>query len=147
MKNILIVFLSAILVTGCGSDGGSDKAEQPAAKGSSGDDPKWSVAIEGRPLQAGSTIVAVTMGGNGQYTLGRSGFRASLNFHSEEPVPSMMFNFEKEAIRCVNKKGASAVREGKRAVLSGEVMCYPKSSSFDEAQAASITGYFELKEQ
>ncbi len=138
MKNAIAPVLFIILLVACGTDSGTG--------GNSGDEHKWSVAIAGYPPQSGNILQAVTMGGNGKYTLGRSGFRASIDFTADDPVGLMMINFEKEAVRCVNKQGASAVRKGGRAILSGEVMCYPKSGSFEEAQPAAISGYFQLKE-
>ena len=150
MKNFILAICLCGLFCACnaesGADGADDQDSSPkAAEKSERSAKKWLIAVDGLPEKSGNVITAVTMDGNGNYALARSGFTASITFSQDEPTSMMMINFNTEAVRCANKEGASAVRDGDRAVITGEVLCYPRDGSFDDAQPAAIEGYFELK--
>jgi hypothetical protein len=126
-----------------GSISAAQATSEPIAVGQS-KNPRWEIAIEGLPVLSGRTITAATMGGNGRYSLGRSGFTSSVSILQDEPSSDMMFNFNEENTRCFNKGNARVTIDGDKAVLSGEVECMPISGD-KQRQSAAIQGWFELK--
>jgi hypothetical protein len=150
MKNVLYPLLILFLACGCNPESNSDSTtESPAAlkqtKESKRDDPKWMISIEGMPERSGRVITAATMEGYGKYALGASGFTASIGLERDDPQSFMMIKFSDENIRCVSEEGATAIRDGDKAIISGEVLCYPADGSFDDAKPAAIDGYFEVR--
>ncbi len=105
--------------------------------------PRWVVSIDGLPEQSGKIITAVTMGANGRYGLGGSGFSATIAVNEDAPSGHMMFTYNDA--RCFNRGDASVIAEGDRAILSGQVMCMPKSGG--DEKSAALEGWFELEKQ
>lgn len=153
MKILFIVLLSTLFLTSCrGEDSGGDAEAATAAvkanastneSGGTSKAPKWLVVIEGLPEKSGRIITAVTMGANGRYSLGRSGFTASISLMEDDPNSEMMFTFSDDNARCFNQGDASVTIDGERGVLSGQVQCMPRDGG--EKRDAAIEGWFELQ--
>jgi len=156
MRNLAVIMLTTLFLTACGGEG-TDASKQAdaltvesnvdqAKKAASGKsrDPKWVVEIDGLPEKSGTIITAVTMGANGRYTLGRSGFHASIAVQEDDPNSNMMITFNEDNAHCVNAGEAQVTIDGYRALLSGQVRCQPKDGEKVRTNHA-IEGWFELK--
>jgi len=149
---ILAFAIPILLFTiGCNAQSKPDSSneastEESTSKTSKRADPKWMITIEGMPERSGRQITAITAGGYGNYAMARDGFTASIKLDQDDPASTMMFGYDEENVRCVNKDGATASRDGDRAIIEGEVLCYPDGGSFDDAKPAAIEGYFEINQ-
>lgn len=147
MTKLYALAAITFLLAACGGDASSAAAANETGKSSPdrNGDPKWVIAIEGLPERSGRNIVAVTMGDNGQYSMAKSGFVASVRVEQGNPAPFMMFTYDDENARCLNDGKASVTIDGDRAVLGGELLCMAKSGSDGEESTAGIEGWFELE--
>lgn len=156
MRNLAVIMLTTLFLTACGGEGAGASTEgealtiesnvEEATKSATGKsrDPKWVVEIDGLPEKSGTIITAVTMGANGRYTLGRSGFHASIEVLEQNSSSNMMITFNEDNALCVNSGEAQVTIDGDRANLSGQVRCQPKDGEKVRTFHA-IEGWFELK--
>ena len=158
MRKVPVILLMTLFLTACGGEGTDASTEgeaataankaNPATKKSNGRsrDPKWVIAIDGFPEKSGTIITAVTMGTNGRYTLGRSGFTASIEVLAQDPRSNMMITFSEDNAHCFNGGEALVTIDGDRALLSGQVTCMPKEGGKERSDHA-IEGWFDIKKQ
>ena len=154
MNKILIILIASTFLAACGGDdspassesGGATAASDIGTESRKSQDnrrePKWEIAIEGLPEKSGRIITAATMGGDGRYSLGTSGFLSSISLNANDPKSNMMFSFSEESVRCSSKGDATAVVDGDRAIVAGTVECMPGVSG--EEFNAEINGWFTL---
>ena len=143
MSKSRFLYAAIFLLAGCGGEGAATASTNEATNTPSGNGRKWVISIDGLPEQSGKAITAVTMGSAGQYGLANSGFTATIRVDPDNPSGHMMLTFNDANARCLNKGEAKAETHGDRAVLSGQVICMPKSGG-DESPAR-IQGWFELE--
>lgn len=150
MRFLASIIPVILLAVGCTAQPDPDtpsetSSEVKVSQSSSKKNPKWKIAVDGLPEKSGSIITAITQEGYGKYALGGSKVAASIGLDRDDPNSLMVIRFMEENVRCVGNGNATATRDGDRAIVGGEVMCFPIDGSFDEAEPASIEGYFEVQ--
>jgi len=142
MTKSRFLYAAIFLLAGCGGEGAATASANEATSTPSDTGPKWVIRIDGLPEQSGKAITAATMGSVGQYGLANSGFTATIRVDPDNHAGHMMLTFNDANARCLNKGEAKAAIEGDRAVVSGQVICMPKSGG-DESPA-TIEGWLTL---
>jgi hypothetical protein len=157
MYKSFVLLLVSIMLYGCGSDRNAQQAEKAksnALSTASEPDspptpkrgkPKWEILIDGMPPLSGNVITGATMAGFGNYALASSDASISISLENGNPTGSIIVKYTGVNIRCANFGKAQTVVDGDRAVLTGDVGCFPADGNPDDQQPSAITGWFEIK--
>lgn len=155
MPKIFLLFVLAAFLCACDAgQGDADATEQAStdtasderpARKSKSREPRWEITVDGRPTLSGRVITAVTVGAYGNYAMASSETIINIRLVEDNPNAPMNIKYNVDEILCSNFGDATVTVEGERAVISGEVGCYPPGEDADNHTKASIDGWFELK--